>query len=206
MMKKRLVLLVICVLFSSETFAQNVETTEGGKDEGTITGTIKARGVRDARDAVIYLDKVKGKFLPLKEKPVLDQRNLIFVPHILPVLSGTTVQFLNSDSVRHNVFSPSKTKQFNLGTYSAGVVREVTFEKTGKVTLLCNVHTEMSAYIVVLENPYFTKTGPDGKYTITNVPEGTYRIKTWHEKLKEKEQGVTVIKGKTTTVNFSLSR
>lgn len=176
------------------------------KHGGTITGKIKARGVRDARDVVVYLENVAGEFHPPEDKPVLDQKNLEFVPHVLPVLVGTTVLFPNSDNVRHNVFSPSKTKKFNLGTYASGVVREVTFDKPGVAVLLCNVHTEMSAYIVVLENPYYALTGPDGCFTIGNIPAGTHTVKTWHAKLKEKKQKGTVTEGATTTVEFELSR
>ncbi len=78
--------------------------------------------------------------------------------------------------------------------------------KPGVVTLLCNVHTMMSAFIVVLENPYFTQTGSDGKFTINNVPPGTYKIKTWHEKLKEQIQDIKVGPGEITSINFKLVR
>jgi plastocyanin len=182
------------------------EVEDSKKPAGTITGTIKARGVRDARDVVVYLENVEGIFEPSEEKPVVDQKNLIFIPHILPVLKGTTVQFSNSDSVQHNVFSPSKCCKFNLGTYGAGIVREVAFDKTGFVALLCNVHAEMSAFIVVLQNPYFELTGPDGIFTIKDVPPGTYTLKTWHQKLKGKKQEVTVIEGDSVAVDFKLSR
>ncbi len=187
--------------------AVSADEVEGSKKPaGTITGTIKARGVRDARNIVVYLEKVEGVFEPPEEKPVVDQKNLIFIPHILPVLKGTTVQFSNSDSVQHNVFSPSKSNKFNLGTYGAGIVRDVTFDKTGAVALLCNVHAEMSAFVVVLQNPYFALTDPEGIFTIKDVPPGTYTLKTWHQKLKEKKQEVTVIEGDSVAVDFKLSR
>ena len=175
-------------------------------ENGTITGAIKARGVRDARDVVVYLEGVKGEFPPPEEKPVMDQVNLVFIPHVLPVLVGTTVLFTNNDKVKHNVFSPSKCCKFNLGTYGAGIEREVTFDQPGKVALLCNVHTEMSAYVFVLESPYFALTDLEGTFSIGNIPSGTYTIKTWHEKLKEKKQEVTVLEGKTISVDFKLSR
>ncbi len=200
-MKKNVVLIVVCIIFINSINAQDPVIKNG-----TITGTITVTGVKDTNDIVVYLENVAGIFEPTEKNPVLDQKNLIFDPHVLPVLVGTTVKFPNSDYVRHNIFSPSKAKKFNLGTYSAGVVREVTFDKPGVVTLLCNVHTMMSAFIVVLENPYFTKTGPGGKFTINNVPPGTYKIKTWHEKLKEQIQDIKVNPGEIVTANFKLFR
>lgn len=203
-MKNFLLALFLAAIGFSAVSAEEVEDTK--KPAGTITGTIKARGVRDARNVVVYLENVEGVFEPPEEKPVVDQKNLVFIPHILPVLMGTTVQFSNSDSVQHNVFSPSKCCKFNLGTYGAGIVREVTFDKTGAVALLCNVHAEMSAFVVVLQNPYFALTGPDGIFTIKDVPPGTYTLKTWHQKLKKKKQKVTIIEGDSVAVDFGLSR
>ncbi len=203
-MKNFLLALFLAAIGFSAVSSEEVEDTK--KPAGTITGTIRARGVRDARNVVVYLENVEGVFEPSEEKPVVDQKNLVFIPHILPVLKGTTVQFSNSDSVQHNVFSPSKCCKFNLGTYGGGIVREVAFDKTGNVALLCNVHAEMSAFIVVLQNPYFALTGPDGILTIEDVPPGTYTLKTWHQKLKEKKQEVTVIKGDGVAVDFKLSR
>lgn len=195
------ILAPMCLLFTNFIFAQDI-TTNGS----IITGKIEVRGVRDARNVVVFLENVKGDFKPPAEKPIIDQRNLIFIPHVLPVLVGTTVEYPNSDNVMHNVFSPSKTKKFNLGTYGSGIVREMTFDKPGIVTILCNVHTEMSAFIVILENPYFTLTGPDGEFTINNIPSGTYTVKTWHEKLKEQKQEITLNQDESKTINFTLTR
>jgi plastocyanin len=203
-MKNFLLAFLLATIGSAAVSADEVEDTK--KPAGTITGTIKARGVRDARDIVVYLENVEGVFELPEEKPVVDQKNLIFIPHILPVLMGTTVQFSNSDSVQHNVFSPSKCCKFNLGTYGAGIVREITFDKTGNVALLCNVHAEMSSFIIVLQNPYFALTGPDGIFTIKDVPPGTYTLKTWHQKLKGKKQEVTVIECDSVAVDLELSR
>jgi len=195
------IIIIVFLIFANSIFSQNTP-----KADGTITGIINVRGVKDARDVVVYLENVEGVFEPPSEKPVIGQKDLIFNPHVLPVLVGTTVKFPNNDNVRHNVFSPSKTKKLNLGTYGSGIVREVTFDKPGAVSLLCNVHAEMSAFVIVLENPYFAMTGPDGKFTIKDVDPGTYTIITWHEKLKEEKQEVEVSEGETVTLNFSLSR
>lgn len=177
---------------------------------GTITGTVRLIGTRDASNIVVYIEKVEGKtptgvsFTPPAKHPIMDQLNLTFVPHVLPVVAGATVNFPNSDVVRHNVFSPSKTKRFNLGTYPAGVIKSVTFDQPGKVALLCNVHAEMSAFIIVLENPYFAVTDKDGKYRIENVPPGKYKLVTWHEKLKPQTQEIEVGSSTEVVANFQL--
>ncbi len=199
--KRYYILASMCLFFANSNFAQDITT-----DGSVIKGKIEVKGVRDARDVVVFLENVKGDFKPPAENPSIDQRNLIFSPHVLPVLVGTTVEYPNSDNVMHNVFSPSKTKKFNLGTYGGGSIREVTFDKPGIVTIHCNVHAEMSAFVVILENPFYTITGPDGEFTINNIPSGTYTIKTWHEKLKEQEQEIMLNQDESKTINFTLAR
>lgn len=170
-----------------------------------LTGTVKAARARDNRDAVVYIDRIPGKqFAPPQQPVVLDQINLVFIPHVLPVLTGTTVSFPNNDTVRHNVFSPSPPKRFNLGTYAQKVTKYVVFDKPGVVTLLCNVHAEMSAYVVVTETPYFAVTDAAGAFTIPNVPPGSYIVKAWHESSKSKEQKVDVKDGPAVRVDFDL--
>ena len=174
---------------------------------GTIRGKVIARGARDNGDAVIYIEKMPNKTFPAPKEPViLDQINLTFTPHVLPVLIGTTVSFPNSDEVRHNVFSPSPPKRFNLGTYARGVTRTLVFDKPGEVALLCNVHAEMSAYVIVVETPYFAVTAKDGSYTIKNVPLGNYVLKTWHERLKSQTREIEVRGDAPVTVDFELSK
>ena len=178
---------------------------ELSSNAGTLKGTIEARGVRSPDNIVIYIDKIEGEFQPPEKNPVLDQENLKFIPHVLPVLVGTTVDFPNNDIIRHNVFSPSNAKIFNLGTYSIGITREITFDKPGAVTLLCKVHAEMSSFIIVLENPYFTVSNSEGKFEIKDIPGGTYTIKTWHEKLKESKQKVTIMENGDISIEFKLN-
>jgi hypothetical protein len=107
------------------------------------------------------------------------------------VLAGTNVSFPNSDPVRHNVFSPTSTWKFNLGTYPRGSTKSRSFDKAGAITLLCNVHAEMSAYVIVVETPYFAVSDKTGKFTIRNVPPGTYVLKTWHAKTKTSSLEIT---------------
>lgn len=160
---------------------------------GGVTGKIQCKGVRDNRDAVAYLENLPGQFPAPKEAREIDQVKMVFIPHVLPVLVGTAVKFLNSDPVLHNVFTPSKAgNKFNLGSWPKGQTKSYTFDKAGEVRLLCNVHPEMEAWVIVLANPYFVKTGPDGSYTIANVPPGKYTLKVWHEKAKFAPIEVTV--------------
>ncbi|GAX62441.1 plastocyanin, partial [Candidatus Scalindua japonica] len=156
----------------------------------------------------VYIEKAgDNNFEPPEEHGVVDQLNLIFVPHVIAVQKGTTIDFPNSDLVRHNVFStPDSCNQFNLGTYDIGASKPVTFNESCEVPLLCNVHAEMSAYVVVLDNPYFAVTAKDGNFKVDNVPPGTYKLKTWHEKLRSEEQDVSVEGGRTVEVNFTLKK
>lgn len=200
-LKGYFILVSMCLIFANFNYAQDI-TINGS----IINGKIEAKGVRDARDVIVFLENVEGDFEPPAEKASIVQKNLTFNPHVLPVLVGTTVEYPNNDNVMHNVFSPSKTKKFNLGTYGHGDSRDMTFDKSGIVTILCNVHTEMSAFIIILENPYFALTGPTGEFTINNIPPGTYTIKTWHEKLEEQEQEITLSQDESKTINFTLTR
>ncbi len=173
------------------------------QETGGIQGKIRD-GLLVKLPAAIYVDKIAGRvFEPPPSRPVIDQRNLVFVPHVLPILKGTTVQFKNSDDVKHNIFSSRKSPTvFNLGTYSAGTTRTVTFDKSGIITLLCNVHSEMSAFVVVAETPYFSVTDREGNFKIEGIPPGSYGVALWHEILRAPPQSVTVEKGKMTTVEW----
>jgi len=171
---------------------------------GTIKGVVKTQWVK-RYEGLVYIDKVEGKtFLPPKEKVFMGQKNLVFKPHVLPILKGTTVDFTNDDTTVHNVFAPpGSAKQFNLGTYGVGVTKTETFDALGVVPLLCNVHAEMAGFIIVLQNPYYAVTDKAGNFEIKGVPPGTYKLKFWHEKLKETSQDVTVEAGKTVSVEIT---
>ena len=164
----------------------------GTRDEIAIDGRVTVRGAADNSDAVIYIDRIPGRtFVPPSAPVLLDQVNLRFTPHVLPVLAGTSVAFPNSDPVRHNVFSPTTNWKFNLGTYPRGSTKFRTFDKAGAITLLCNVHAEMSAYVIVTETPYFAVSDKEGKFTIPNVPPGSYVLKTWHARAKPTSVEIT---------------
>lgn len=172
---------------------------------GDIKGTVKVLGGRGLERVVLYIERVEVKtFAPSDRNAVVDQVRMTFVPHVLPIIAGTTVEFPNSDSTRHNVFSPSVTKRFNLGTYPTGVTKSVTFEKTGVVTLLCNVHPEMSAFVLVLQNPFYAKVSKNGTYTISGVPSGKYTMIAWHPKFKPKKVEVVMPAEGNVNVDFYL--
>lgn len=172
---------------------------------GTIEGHVRnLPGGPDLANAVISVDDIEGSFPVPQKAAVMDQNRLTFVPHVLAILVGTTVEFPNSDPVSHNVFSISEAKRFNLGLYPKGVVRRLKFDKPGVVALLCNVHLEMSAYIVVVKNPYFARTDSGGKFRIDGVPAGKHRLHCWHEQLKSQEKNVEVPKVGKVRVTFTM--
>jgi plastocyanin len=174
---------------------------------GTISG--KVAGV--SGESVVYVDAIQGKtFAPPGEHPVMNQKGLLFQPHILVVQVGTTVDFLNSDKVAHNAFWPSfqqgaqKGPGKNLGTWPQGERRSFKFDQPGVAPLLCNVHAEMSGYIVVVPTPYYATTDGSGNYKIENVPDGQYNIVGWHEGAKKQTKPVAV--SGEATVDLTLSK
>lgn len=173
---------------------------------GDIHGKVSAKGVRNSADAVVYVDKVAGKtFSPPAEHARIDQKNMQFTPHVLPVVAGTTVDFLNSDALLHNVFSPDAcADRFNLGTWPQGQVKSFTFKKECFAALLCKVHPEMEGFVVALPTPYFAVTSADGSYHIKDVPDGSYTVRVWHPKLKATQKSM-VVKG-ATEADFEIAK
>jgi plastocyanin len=172
---------------------------------GTVSG--KVSGVTG--ESVVYVEAMAGKTFPAPTlEPVMDQKGLMFQPHIIVVQQGTTVQFLNSDSVAHNVFwistGGNKKLGHNLGTWPKGEKRPFKFDNPGVVPLLCNVHPEMSGYIVVAPTPYYALTDKTGEYRIENVPDGSYAATGWHEGAKNQSKPVTVAGD--TKADFTLSK
>jgi plastocyanin len=160
---------------------------------GTIAGNVKG----GSGDAIVYVDVIPGKTFSAPAKhPVIDQRGLAFQPHVTVVQQGTTIDFLNSDSVSHNVFWTSiggnKKLGHNLGTWPQGQTRSFKLDNPGVVPLMCNVHPEMSAFIVVSPTPYFAQADSSGNYKIDNVPDGSYTVTAWREGTKPASNKVTV--------------
>ncbi|MBE7539839.1 MAG: hypothetical protein HS122_15700 [Opitutaceae bacterium] len=199
---------------------------------GTITGHVEARGVTDeaAGDAGGGYGSRRYKFLeridysklrnfvvnvdgvdappPADQPPpraTVTQRDGVFVPHVLPVLVGTEVDWPNADDVFHNVFCMAESTPFDLGLYKRGEqARSVVFSKTGRMEIFCSIHTKMSCIVLVLPNPWFSHANDKGHFVIPNVPAGTYKLRAWHERLPSKIKEVIVPADGIVEVNFVL--
>jgi plastocyanin len=164
---------------------------------GDIKGKVSVQGIKSAENIAVYVDAIPDqKFDPPATKPVIDQAKMTFNPHVTVVQVGTTVEFLNSDPVGHNVYWPSvsgnKKLAHNLGTWPKGEKKAFQFNDPGVVSLLCNVHPEMNGYVIVSPTPYFAVTDKSGNYEIKNVPVGKYTLKSWSEDGKVTTQVVEV--------------
>ena len=184
------------------------------------TGSIAPSQPRDPladelHNVVIYLDGDSATLPSPRERAEryrhgsMAQRNERFVPHVLPVLRGAVVEFPNDDNVYHNVFSLSRDaapngKGFDLGRYPKGSSKSWTFEIPGTVQVFCHIHSDMSASVLVLSNPYFASPTDDHKFAIDDVPEGDYTIVGWHERATRIVKRVHVVAGQTTTVDFNI--
>jgi plastocyanin len=166
------------------------------------------RDLPDQRVAVVYLETApRGAF---EDRPgrtvVLDQRNENFVPHILAITTGTSVEFLNSDRTYHNVFSLSKANRFDLGRYPPGRAKAVRFERPGIVRVFCEIHSHMNAFIVVFAHRHFAVTNAQGEYRIDGVPPGSYTVSVWHPAFTVKSEPVRIPEqGGEVDVSFVLS-
>jgi plastocyanin len=197
-------------------------------ESGTITGQIKltarVRGTplpsnvyqprtvanRDAtvipeiKNVVIYLKNVTFKgALPVSRQEIR-QEHEAFVPRVVAVTRGSTIDFPNGDPFFHNVFSLSSASTFDLGRYPMGREKSTTLPNAGLVKVYCHIHSQMSASILVLDHPYFTMPELDGSFTIPNVPAGTYTIVGWHERIGERTSTVQVTAGSSSSIEMSL--
>jgi len=175
-------------------FVMALGTVSGANE---IKGKVSVQGLRSAESIAVYVDVIPDKkFDEPKEHVLIDQRKMAFIPHVVAVQQGTTVDFLNSDAVGHNVYWPSisgnKKLSHNLGTWPKGEKKSFQFNDLGVASLLCNVHPEMSGYVVVVPTPFFAVTDKDGNFEIKNIPAGKYTLKTWSEDGKPTTQAVDV--------------
>ncbi len=182
----------------------------GASRPNEIKGKVSVQGIKSAENIAVYVDTIPDKkFDAPKDHVMIDQRKMAFIPHVVAVQQGTTVEFLNSDPVGHNVYWPSisgnKKLQHNLGTWPKGEKKPFQFNDLGVASLLCNVHPEMSGYVVVVPTPYFAVTGKDGNFEIKNIPAGKYTLKTWSEDGKPTTQAVDV-SAATTTVELTVKK
>jgi plastocyanin len=164
----------LTVLCAGNAFAMNVHAI------------VQDDSGKPAKDAVVYAMALDAEAPPPRKPPdaVMDQRDKEFVPYVLPIQAGTTVYFPNHDALRHQVYSISPAKKFQLPLYKSMPPAPVLFDQPGVVVLGCNIHDWMIAYIYVTETPYFAKTGEDGKAEIQDLPQGAYEVRVWHPLMK----------------------
>jgi hypothetical protein len=161
----------------------------------------------DLKNVIIFLLSVPTPHEPARRPagpPMIQQVNLAFEPHVLPVVKGTTVEFPNGDPIFHNVFSLSKTASFDLGRYPRGSSRSVRFDKPGIVKVFCHIHSDMSAVVMVLENPFFTVPNEEGHYLIDGIPPGEYTVAAWHERARLVTREVRIDPGQPSFTNFTI--
>ena len=158
--------------------------------------TVELRDSREAAvdGAVVYAVPAAAAPAPPPGVAVMDQRNRVFVPRILPIQVGTRVRFPNSDNVLHQVYSFSKAKRFQLPLYQGTPAVPVLFDKPGVVALGCNIHDRMSAFIVVVDTPYFALT-ERGRAELLELPAGRYTVRVWHEGMKDEPKPEPVVLG-----------
>jgi plastocyanin len=171
--------------------ADKIPVPEGGKPAivaggqptpETVTGTVFGGGQIGPGGAVVWLRRTDGPMPPVVPvKNSITQRNKVFIPHVLAVPTGSTVEFRNDDRIYHNVFSLAKPNDFDAGVRATGATYTRKFDRPGAVDLLCNIHATMSAFIYVVDSPYFAKARANGTFSIPAVPPGRYEIFAWHE-------------------------
>jgi len=172
---------------------------------GNILGKVSAgKGL-----SVVWVEAVPGMTIPKPAKRfALSQKSLRFEPHVMAVPVGAVVDFQNNDTVQHNIFWPAingnKKLGHTLGTYPKGQTRAFQFDTPGIVPLLCNVHPEMSAYVIVTPTPYLAETDESGSFKIADVPDGSYSVTAWHEGYKSQSKPVTVASD--AKVDFTLTK
>jgi plastocyanin len=179
---------------------------------GLVKGTITVAG-KPTADVVVSIEGVpadiaKAQLSTVKaKKAVMDQKDMKFIPYVLPVVVGTMVDFPNHDTNWHNVYSKGGAKEFDLGLYAPEKSRSTTFDKPGVDRILCNAHPNMEAFIVIKEHPYFSAADKGGNYRIDHVPLGKYRVQVWHPQLGITEAPAELVRdGEVLEVNFDLKK
>lgn len=174
-------------------------------EPGTPPATLQADD-NPLANVVLYLESTPSLRAGASWRPsaVLRQHDERFMPHVLPVLVGTTVAFPNDDPLYHNVFSLSRARTFDLGRYPKGSSKSLSFPTAGVVQLFCHIHADMSGYILVLDNPFFTIPDVQGHFVIDSIPPGEYRLVTWHERIRPMVTPVRIESGRTTTLTLRI--
>jgi len=226
-MRRIQLLLVVCAVLIS---AHGTASRGPSVVNGTIRGRVELRhapadlarrpnvgdvamprphDATDRRRSVVYLEVAPRAAFDQRDEPHarLDQRNETFVPHVLAIVAGTTVDFPNNDKTYHNVFSLSSTKTFDLGRYAAGKSKSVRFDRPGIVRVFCDIHSHMSAFVLVFTHRYFAVTDDEGRYRLDNVPPGSYTVVAWNESAPTESRRIVMAEsGGDVEANFALGR
>lgn len=139
----------------------------------------------DLKNAVVYLVAKAGTPRVSEGKSKIEMDGRAFAPHVIVVTPGSTVQFPNTDPFSHNIFSTAAGAAFDLGVYGSGPGKSTSFKKAGAFPVYCNIHPKMTAWVLVVNTPWHTQPGPDGRWTLAGVPAGKYEMHVWHERAAE---------------------
>jgi plastocyanin len=219
-----LLIAIVATMFAAGPAVSGGQSPETGSIAGHVKLTTRVRGaalpstaypgrsvgnheqptIPEIRNVVVYLKEVAyGGPLPIR-KAELRQKHETFVPHVIAIMRGSSVDFPNDDPIFHNVFSLSGAASSNLGRYPPRPRKAQKFTKAGIVKVFCDIHSHMSATILVLDHPYFTVPDVDGSFELANIPTGQYTIVGWHERVGERIASVRVERGRPATVTLSL--
>jgi plastocyanin len=157
----------------------------------------------ETENVVIYLEG-PAPFPAAARTYTMAQQDGVFAPHVLPVPVGSTVEFPNQDRVYHNVFSLSKAESFDLGRYPRGSSRSVRFDTAGVVKVFCHIHSDMSAVVLVVPNPFFAQPDANGRFRIDGIPAGEYTVVAWHERARRVAATVQILDDATTSLRFDI--
>jgi hypothetical protein len=162
-------------------------------------------GKKSTGFGVVTLTPLGKKVRPRRPRPhIMEQREREFLPHVLAIPVGSTVSFPNYDEIFHNVFSTGGAKAFDLGLYKGGQARDMTFDKEGIIRVGCNIHANMSGYIVVVAAPHYVLTDQGGNFRFASLAPGKYTLRAWTERSDKPIEQVVVIKAGDNTVQVGL--
>lgn len=194
-------------------FALYPQDAQQALAEARASKTPKGEREDEFRNVVIYVE-TSPAIEPLARAAVTNpprggglairQDGISFVPHVLPVLRGSTVDFPNADPVFHNVFSLARAATFDLGRYPRGDARSVRFDNPGIVKVFCHIHSDMSAVVMVLDNPFYVTPDAEGHFRLDGLPPGEYKVVAWHERARPSRRSVRIEPGRATNVTFDI--
>ena len=207
-MKSLISWLIAGILISLPAAVRAADATGFGIVKGTIT-----IGGKPANDAVVSIedlskDQIKSGVTHIKPtKRIIDQRNLKFIPTVVAIMAGETVDFSNNDKTWHNVYSKGGANDFDLGLYASAKTRSKKFDKAGVSRILCNAHPNMEAFVVVKDHPFFSTTDSRGNYEIKNVPLGKVRVEIWHPNFDVRSDNIEIVRdGQVFALNVDLKK